>query len=86
MPTSSVTQLSNDLTERPCRCVLSCAAPSTSASRPVRWARRVRVRAHRLFLAADEHHSLDIAFALAAAGVCADVIQSRGPVAGARLI
>ncbi len=38
-----------------------------------------------LFLAADEAHSLDIAMALAGAGVCADVIQARGPVAGARL-
>ena len=39
-----------------------------------------------LFLAEDEAHSLDIAIALAGAGVCADVIQARGPVAGARLI
>lgn len=39
-----------------------------------------------LFLAEDEPHSLDIAMALAGAGVCADVIQARGPVAGARLI
>lgn len=39
-----------------------------------------------LFLAADEAHSLDIAIALAGAGACADVIQARGPVAGARLI
>ncbi len=39
-----------------------------------------------LFLAADEAHSLDIAIALAGAGVCADVIQARGPVPGARLI
>lgn len=39
-----------------------------------------------LFLAGDEAHSLDIAMALAGAGVCADVIQARGPVAGARLI
>jgi len=39
-----------------------------------------------LFLAEDEAHSLDIAMALAGAGVCADVIQARGPVAGARLI
>jgi 4-diphosphocytidyl-2-C-methyl-D-erythritol kinase len=39
-----------------------------------------------LFLAADEAHSLDIAMALAGAGVAADVIQARGPVSGARLI
>ena len=39
-----------------------------------------------LFLAADEAHSLDIAMALAGSGVCADVIQARGPVQGARLI
>jgi len=39
-----------------------------------------------LFLAEDEAHSLDIAIALAGSGVCADVIQARGPVAGARLI
>ncbi len=39
-----------------------------------------------LFLAADEAHSLDIAMALAGAGVCADVIQARGPVTGAKLI
>ncbi|MGH3458759.1 4-(cytidine 5'-diphospho)-2-C-methyl-D-erythritol kinase [Aeromicrobium sp.] len=39
-----------------------------------------------LFLAADEAHSLDIAMALAGAGVAADVIQARGPVQGARLI
>ena len=39
-----------------------------------------------LFLAEDEAHSLDIAMALAGAGVCADVIQARGPVAGAKLI
>lgn len=39
-----------------------------------------------LFLAEDEAHRLDIAMALAGAGVCADVIQARGPVAGARLI
>jgi 4-diphosphocytidyl-2-C-methyl-D-erythritol kinase len=38
-----------------------------------------------MFLAADENHSLDIAMALAGAGVCADVMQARGPVAGARL-
>ncbi|MFI5427348.1 4-(cytidine 5'-diphospho)-2-C-methyl-D-erythritol kinase [Aeromicrobium sp. UC242_57] len=39
-----------------------------------------------LFLASDEQHSLDIAFALTSASDCADVIQSRGPVTGARLI
>ncbi len=39
-----------------------------------------------LFLAEDEAHSLDIAMALAGAGVCADVIQARGPVSGAKLI
>lgn len=39
-----------------------------------------------MFLASDEQHSLDIAFALTSAAECADVIQSRGPVAGARLI
>jgi 4-diphosphocytidyl-2-C-methyl-D-erythritol kinase len=39
-----------------------------------------------VFLAADENHSLDIAMALAGAGVCADVMQARGPVAGARLV
>lgn len=38
-----------------------------------------------LFLAADEQHSLDLAFALSSASGCADVVQSRGPVAGARL-
>jgi 4-diphosphocytidyl-2-C-methyl-D-erythritol kinase len=38
-----------------------------------------------LFLASDEQHSLDIAFALSSASGCADVVQSRGPVAGARL-
>lgn len=37
-----------------------------------------------LFLASDEQHSLDIAFALSSASGCADVVQSRGPVAGAR--
>jgi len=39
-----------------------------------------------LFLAADEAHSLDIAMALAGAGVCADVVQARGPVPGTKLI
>lgn len=38
-----------------------------------------------LFLASDEQHSLDIAFALSSAAGCADVVQSRGPVAGARI-
>lgn len=38
-----------------------------------------------LFLASEEQHSLDIAFALSSAAGCADVVQSRGPVAGARL-
>jgi 4-diphosphocytidyl-2-C-methyl-D-erythritol kinase len=38
-----------------------------------------------LFLATDEQHSLDIAFALSSASGCADVVQSRGPVPGARL-
>jgi 4-diphosphocytidyl-2-C-methyl-D-erythritol kinase len=38
-----------------------------------------------LFLASDEQHSLDIAFALSSAAACADVVQSRGPVPGARL-
>lgn len=39
-----------------------------------------------LFLARDEPHALDIAIALAGAGSAADVVQARGPVAGARLI
>jgi 4-diphosphocytidyl-2-C-methyl-D-erythritol kinase len=39
-----------------------------------------------LFLAEDERHGLDIAIALAGAGVCADVVQSTGPVAGARVV
>lgn len=38
-----------------------------------------------LFLASDEQHSLDIAFALSSASGCADVVQSRGPVTGARV-
>lgn len=38
-----------------------------------------------MFLAADEQQSLDIAFALSSASGCADVVQSRGPVPGARL-
>ena len=39
-----------------------------------------------LFLASDEEHSLDISFALAGAGACADVVQSRGPVPGVRFV
>jgi len=39
-----------------------------------------------LFLAASEQHGLDLAMALASTGTAADVIQSRGPVTGARLI
>lgn len=39
-----------------------------------------------LFLANDETHQLDLAVALASSGVCADVIQARGPVPGAHLI
>jgi len=39
-----------------------------------------------VFLAASEQHGLDLAMALASTGTAADVIQSRGPVAGARLI
>jgi 4-diphosphocytidyl-2-C-methyl-D-erythritol kinase len=38
-----------------------------------------------LFLASDEQHALDIALALGSAPGCADVVQSRGPVLGARL-
>lgn len=38
------------------------------------------------FLVASEQHGLDLAMALAAVGTAADVIQSRGPVGGARLI
>ena len=38
-----------------------------------------------MFLAADEQSSLDIAFALSSATGSADVVQSRGPVPGARL-
>jgi 4-diphosphocytidyl-2-C-methyl-D-erythritol kinase len=38
-----------------------------------------------MFLASDEQHSLDIAFALSSTSQCADVVQSRGPVPGARL-
>lgn len=39
-----------------------------------------------LFLAASEQHALDLAMALTSVSGAADVIQSRGPVAGARLI
>lgn len=39
-----------------------------------------------LFLASDDQHALDISMALTSARVCADVVQARGPVAGARLI
>lgn len=39
-----------------------------------------------MFLAEDEQHGLDISIALSSAAACADVIQSRGPVPGARLI
>jgi len=39
-----------------------------------------------MFLASDEQHSLDIAFALSSAAACADVVQSHGPVPGARLV
>ncbi|RYJ06947.1 MAG: 4-(cytidine 5'-diphospho)-2-C-methyl-D-erythritol kinase [Actinomycetales bacterium] len=39
-----------------------------------------------LFLVDDETHGLDVSFALAGASGCADVIQTRGPVPGARLV
>ncbi len=39
-----------------------------------------------LFLAASEQHALDVAMALTSVSGAADVIQSRGPVVGARLI
>lgn len=39
-----------------------------------------------VFLAASEQHALDLAVALASATEAADVLQSRGPVPGARLI
>jgi len=39
-----------------------------------------------VFLAADEQHGMDIAVALASTTMCADVVQSRGPVPGARLV
>lgn len=38
------------------------------------------------FLAASEQHGLDLAMALASTGAAADVLQSRGPVSGARLV
>jgi 4-diphosphocytidyl-2-C-methyl-D-erythritol kinase len=38
------------------------------------------------FLAASEQHALDVAMALTSAAGAADVIQSRGPVSGARLV
>lgn len=39
-----------------------------------------------MFLVASEEHGLDVSMALAAVASSADVIQSRGPVTGARLI
>lgn len=39
-----------------------------------------------LFLAADEQHGLDIAIALAGAASAVDVVQSNGPVPGARVV
>ena len=39
-----------------------------------------------VFLAASEQHALDLAVALTSVSDAADVIQSRGPVLGARLI
>ena len=39
-----------------------------------------------LFLASDEQHSMDIAIALAGAGVCSDVVQASGPVPGVRFV
>lgn len=39
-----------------------------------------------MFLARDDAHALDIAFALTSSQVCADVAQAAGPVQGARLI
>lgn len=38
------------------------------------------------FLAASDQHALDLAMALASTGAAADVLQSRGPVSGARLV
>lgn len=39
-----------------------------------------------MFLARDDSHALDIAFALTSSQVCADVAQATGPVQGARLL
>lgn len=39
-----------------------------------------------MFLARDDAHGLDIAFALTSSQVCVDVAQATGPVQGARLI
>lgn len=39
-----------------------------------------------MFLARDDRHALDIAFALTSSQVCADVAQAGGPVQGARLL
>jgi 4-diphosphocytidyl-2-C-methyl-D-erythritol kinase len=39
-----------------------------------------------VFLARDSSHALDLAVALTASGVAADVHRSHGPVAGARLV
>jgi len=39
-----------------------------------------------MFLARDDSHALDIAFALTSSQVCSDVAQATGPVQGARLI
>jgi 4-diphosphocytidyl-2-C-methyl-D-erythritol kinase len=38
------------------------------------------------FLARDEEHSLDLAVALSAAGVCRSVRRATGPVVGARVV
>jgi 4-diphosphocytidyl-2-C-methyl-D-erythritol kinase len=38
------------------------------------------------FLTRDEEHSLDIAVALTASGVCRSVKRATGPVAGARIV
>ena len=39
-----------------------------------------------LFLVTDEQHGLDVSIALGSASSCADLIQSTGPVQGARLV
>lgn len=39
-----------------------------------------------MFLARDDVHALDIAFALASSQVCADTAQATGPVQGARFL